>query len=307
MANTKITALTNYTTPDGVNDVIPIVDIASTQTKKITRNNFLGITGLPVGTTDTQVLTNKTLTTPTINNPVLGGTVTGTYTLAGTPTFPSAVVTLTGAQTLTNKILTSPTINTATIVNPTITADSISGFSVSTNGTIYGVGITAGVITGANSVSPAALASGIQTTKFSNPYKFSVYRNAAQNLTAGVATKIAYDTRFFDTGSNFDITTNNRFVAPVAGFWHFDVSFLSAGIAGNTRTLLSLYKNGVEVLRGSDITYTAGNAIGLTTATTIQLAATDYVEVFVNGIGGALPVATAGSLNIFSGFLVSTT
>lgn len=39
--------------------------------------------GSIVGNTDTQTLTNKTLTAP-----VLGGTVTGTYTIGGTPTFP---------------------------------------------------------------------------------------------------------------------------------------------------------------------------------------------------------------------------
>lgn len=51
----------------------------------------------------TSTLTNKTITAP-----VLSGTVTGTYTLGGTPTFPAAVVTLTGSQTLTNKTLTAP-------------------------------------------------------------------------------------------------------------------------------------------------------------------------------------------------------
>ncbi|MGE0289695.1 MAG: hypothetical protein AB7I42_25605, partial [Bradyrhizobium sp.] len=51
--------------------------------------------GTVVGTTDSQTLTNKTLTAP-----VLSGTVTGTYTLAGTPTFPATVVSTTGTQTL---------------------------------------------------------------------------------------------------------------------------------------------------------------------------------------------------------------
>lgn len=59
-----------------------------------------------VGRSTTDTLTNKTLTSP-----VLGGTITGTYTLGGTPTFPSSVVTLTGSQTLTNKTLTAPTIS----------------------------------------------------------------------------------------------------------------------------------------------------------------------------------------------------
>jgi hypothetical protein len=60
-------------------------------------------TGVIVGTSDTQTLTNKTLTAP-----VLGGTVTGTYTIGGTPTFPASVVLTSGAQTLTDKTLTAP-------------------------------------------------------------------------------------------------------------------------------------------------------------------------------------------------------
>ena len=84
--------------------------------------------GTIVGTSDTQTLTNKTLTSPTISSPTisgptLSGTVTGTYTIGGTPTFPSTVVSTTGTQTLTNKTLTSPVIstitNTGTITLPT--------------------------------------------------------------------------------------------------------------------------------------------------------------------------------------------
>lgn len=59
-----------------------------------------------VGRATTDTLTNKTLTAP-----VFSGTITGTYTLGGTPTFPSSVALLTAAQTLTNKTLTSPVIN----------------------------------------------------------------------------------------------------------------------------------------------------------------------------------------------------
>lgn len=65
-----------------------------------------------VSLTNTATLTNKTLTAP-----VLGGTVTGTYTLGGTPTFPAAVVQLTTTQTLTNKTLTAPDITDPTIAH----------------------------------------------------------------------------------------------------------------------------------------------------------------------------------------------
>jgi hypothetical protein len=85
----------------------------------------------------------------------LSGTITGTYTLGGTPTFPASVATLTGAQTLTNKVLTSPTINTPTITNASITADAISGFSSANSGTIFGMAVSSGVL-GSNTVPTAA-------------------------------------------------------------------------------------------------------------------------------------------------------
>jgi hypothetical protein len=57
-----------------------------------------GVSGSVVGTTDTQALSNKTLTSPTITNKTSTGTDSG-------------------SETLSNKTLTSPAINTATIGN----------------------------------------------------------------------------------------------------------------------------------------------------------------------------------------------
>lgn len=70
--------------------------------------------GTIVGTSDSQTLTNKTLTTPII----------ATISNTGTLTLPTSTDTLVGkatTDTLTNKTLTSPTINTATISAPTLT------------------------------------------------------------------------------------------------------------------------------------------------------------------------------------------
>lgn len=97
----------------------------------VERSGDKGTDGVGTGDvllTATQTLTNKTLTAPVIN-----GSITGTYTLAGTPTFPAAVVQLTTTQTLTNKTLTAPVLGgtiTGTYTlggTPTITAPILSG------------------------------------------------------------------------------------------------------------------------------------------------------------------------------------
>lgn len=169
----KITELTQLPVSARSTNMLEIVDVGGNASYKATPNFILGLSGNPVGDTDSQTLTNKTLTGPTISGPVLSGTVTGTYTLGGTPTFPASVVTLTGAQTLTNKILTSPTISSPTITNASITSDTINGFTVANNGTIYGVAVSGGTLSGAaitsNTLSSASfnLTTMFQTVAFS--------------------------------------------------------------------------------------------------------------------------------------------
>ena len=131
---------------DGDADLIEVYDTSDSKNTKSDRNKFLGLSSPPVGETDSQTLTNKTLTSPTIAGPTMSGTMTGTYTLGGSPTFPSSVATLTGTQTLTNKTLTSPTINTPTISNPTITTDSISEHTTANGVVIDGVTLKDGAV-----------------------------------------------------------------------------------------------------------------------------------------------------------------
>lgn len=156
----EISQLPTAPSIDPINDLLPIVTTNINTTSSISRNSLLNLASQPVGISDTQTLTNKTFTSPTISSPTLSGTLSGTYTIGGTPTFPTSVTQNTATQTLTNKTLTSPTINSPTITNASLTADTITGYTTSNTGTIYGMSVTSGVLASAalaGSVNTAAL------------------------------------------------------------------------------------------------------------------------------------------------------
>ena len=322
MANNRIIDLPAYTTPDRTQDVLPIDDIVNTTTKKITVNNLLGITGAPVGTTDSQSISNKTIgntntatlkaTSLTLQDQTdttkqaqfaLSGITTGTTRTYTLPNASSTLVDTSTAQTLTNKTLTSPVINSATIANPTLTVDSISGYSSASVVAIAGMTINTGVITTANAIQNAAIKTGeLYTSKVFNPYKFSAYLGSAQNSINGT-TKVSLNTKAFDTSGNFDNVTNYRFTAPIAGFYHF-TALVTSGATPVGSWQAVIYKNGSASIYG-----TIAGAIafeGSAATNTISLAQNDYIELFVIA-SNVYAIATSLNFTYLSGFLVSAT
>jgi len=156
---------------------------------------------------------------------------------------------------------------------------------------------------GTGGITNTNLATGIQSSKLTNPYKFSAYRNAALNSVSSVPTKLALDTKEFDTSSNFDSTTNYRFTAPIAGFYQFNARFSVA--ASSAVSYIALYKNGVESRRGS-LGKANAEYQGVTISTMLSLAATDYIEVYYL-VNAVLAFEVGASQTYLQGFLVSTT
>lgn len=173
MANFEIPDKDAIASVDRAADALLIYDDSANALKKTTVNTLLDLTSHPVGLTDTQTLTNKTLTQPVITadddeftlqdnadttkklNFQLSGITTAT---TRTLTVPDASTTLVGTdatQTLTNKTLTSPTINTATISNPTLTTDTVSEHTSANGVTVDGLNIKDGKLNTANSVDSA--------------------------------------------------------------------------------------------------------------------------------------------------------
>jgi hypothetical protein len=157
-------------------------------------------------------------------------------------------------------------------------------------------------------IASSKLATGIPTSMLANPYKFNVYLASAQNV--GTAnTRVSFDSRNFDTGTNVDITTNKgRFTAPVAGFYQFSANILTTSTGSGTSVAMAFYKNGTQVTGIIRQDVTSGLTPGLSLSTLLQLALNDYVEVYV-GTGAAAKALDVGlsSNNTFSGFLVSVT
>lgn len=184
-----------------------------------------------------------------------------------------------------------------TLVTPTLTTPSIGSFASAAHNHQNAAG-------GGTLAAEALPALNYASQTLRNPYKFSAYRNAAQNTTGGSFAKVNYDTELFDTSNNFDAVTNARFTAPVAGFYQFNAMVSSA--SSSAAHTISFYLNGVEFSRGNKTNGTG--APGATHNDLIQLAAGDFVEVYVFSTSTvAIEVGATAPHATFSGFFVSNT
>lgn len=135
----------------------------------------------------------------------------------------------------------------------------------------------------------------------SNPYKFRVRRNAAQNTGNGAFARISFDTEIYDTNNNFDSSTNYRYTAPVTGFYWFGGGFaVNAGVSH----IVAIFVDGSEYRRG-DANPTSG---AVNVSDIISLNASQYVELHAyGGSATAMDVTNAAVSPYFGGFLVCRT
>ena len=136
---------------------------------------------------------------------------------------------------------------------------------------------------------------------------FSAYASSNTNVSANTWTKIAFQTKEFDTNTNYDAVTNYRFTPTVAGYYNFiSCVQLNNGI-GATQFLVSFYQNGViakRIVKGDSNTL-----FGIPVTALIYCnGTTDYVEVYANVAytSGTLASNAGASVTYFQGYLVRT-
>ena len=105
---------------------------------------------------------------------------------------------------------------------------------------------------------------------------FSAYQSTAQSLTANVITKLAFQTKEFDTANAFDNTTNYRFQPTVAGYYQVNGCFT----AGSNRTysVIYIYKNGANFKSSNTGNSTTGVGASVSALTYLN-GSTDYIEI----------------------------
>lgn len=143
------------------------------------------------------------------------------------------------------------------------------------------------------------------TTAVSNPYKFSVSRNAAANTGSAAFAVLAFDTEQYDTNNN---VASGVYTAPVTGFYQFNWSVTGQSGLDNELFVASLFVGGTENKRGGAFYSGEGSEqYTLTGAALVNLTATNTVDIRVFGTAArALTVGTVYG-NRFEGYLVSRT
>lgn len=111
------------------------------------------------------------------------------------------------------------------------------------------------------------------------------YRSTSEALTADTYTKILFNAESYDTGDDFDSTTNNRYIAPSDGYYAIHAN-ITADNDGGGPSNIAIYVNDVIA---SEMKWQAAYDIARTyqISDTMLLSADDYVEIFlqVHGSG----------------------
>lgn len=238
-------------------------DFSDYQNHQAASSAVHGITGTVVGTSDTQTLSNKTITGATFSGGgSLSGTFTGSPTLSGNPTF-SGAPTFSGTATHTAPIQSTLAASSTVAHGVQVTADTFDRFQIQASGRLEW---------GSGSAARDVAVYREQADVLASDDSFRVYRPASTD--GALTTRVVAD-------------TNSRLVIQANGLMNWG----TGSAAGDT----NLYRTAADTLRTDDslqvgaalavtgnatITGTASAAVSTATGITPAAGWTTTVEVF---------------------------
>jgi len=190
------------------------------------------------------------------------------------------------------------TINASTSAGLVNTADTSGVLALQTAGTTA-VSISSGQVATfaqapvlpAASIPQAALAAGVA----GNGPAFGAGANAATSLIGGTFTKVLFADEEFDTNSNF---ASSRFTPTVAGYYQINGA---VSVATGAQLCTSIYKNGAEFKRGSNIRASSDGSVS--SSIVYCNGSTDYVEIYCFATS-TINTSSSASLVWFNGAMI---
>jgi hypothetical protein len=125
---------------------------------------------------------------------------------------------------------------------------------------------------------------------------FSAYLSANQSVTQNVTTKVAFDTKEFDTNTFFG-TTLSRFTPTVAGYYQVTGYVTFTTPQGTTETIATIYKNGAAFKQLADAVSSAYSYGG--SALIYLNGSTDYIELYAYTNNASTKTVNANSIYTF--------
>jgi hypothetical protein len=186
-------------------------------------------------------------------------------------------------------ILRLPSGGNLTVAAADSASNNVATFPANT-GTVVTTGSTGGV-------SQTMLAAGVA----GNGPAFSAYLSANQTISANTWTKVAFDTKVFDTNTNFS-TANSRFTPTVAGYYQINTGVFCSGSGANGYA--AIYKNGTLTFYANTTPTGAGSSNPIFTCNSILQCngTTDYIEIYV--YWGGTTVGGGSTITYFNGAMV---
>jgi len=284
------TSKTTHASGDKVKHMVTARDLQEPQTHMAASSGVHGVTGSVVGTTDTQTLTNKTISSSNNTLTVSQSSVTGLVadlaakaplaspTFTGTPAAPTATTGTNTTQVATTAFVQTEIAGKAPLANPVFTTGiSFEGATADANETLLTVAEPTAdrTITLPDKTGTVALTSDVPTLIYA-----SVYNNPSVISADGV---LSFGSELFDSAGAF---ASNKYTATTAGKYMLSCSINI--LAGTENGTFNAYfrKNGSSGISPTMSAYlptasTSRQTISLNSMVTLN-GSTDYVEVYLD-------------------------